>query len=144
MYNSIVVTNPISCKNKTIKYKFTLVFDKINWKTNASLKLYDAEYIVILEGDLFSKVIGYINPLFELPFDPNGKVYDGPELKIRLTDTNSYTQWSNMTNLQCEYGKAFRIPDLYVNQENQNIYTNVIKMLIKLSDDLFKDQINQE
>jgi len=143
MYNSIVVTNSITCKNKTIKYKFTLVFDKINWKTNASLKLYDMEYISIMDGDLFGKVIGGIKPIFEIPFDPNGVVYSGPELKIRLTDTNSSTYWANMTNLKCEYDNAFRIPDLYVDQENQNIYTNVIKMLIKLSDDIFREQINE-
>ncbi len=143
MYNSIVVTNPINCRNKNITYKFTLILDIINWQTTASLKVLNNEYIAILPGDLFSKVQNKIASLLELPQDDNEKVYEGPEIKIKLADKFGYTEWSNMTSIHCDNEKPFKIPHLYALPQHQAIYDNATTFLIKLSDILFGDKIQK-
>ena len=143
MYNSIVVTNAINCRNKKVIYQFTLVLDTVNWQTSANLKVLDKEYITVFPGDFFTKVNAKIQPLFDIPHDPEGKVYEGPEIKIKLTDKFGFNEWSNMTNVKCEFDKAFKIPNLYVSQENQAVYDNVISFLVKLSNIIFGDKIEK-
>ena len=57
MYNSIILTNDRNCNSKDVYYKFTLVLDKVNWQTTATLKMYTQEYSVILPGNIFYKVL---------------------------------------------------------------------------------------
>ena len=144
MYSSIVITNSINCKNKKINYKFTILFDKINWKTILGLKLNDKEYIIDVNGEMFMKVLSKISVLLDLPYDPEGKVYNGPEIKIRAYDTYSTVYWSNVTNTKCEFDKAFNIPGLYVNDKQQAVYDEVVLYLVKLSQTIFFDQIKQD
>jgi hypothetical protein len=143
MYNSIVITNPINCRNKNITYKFTLILDIINWQTTASLKVLDNEYISILPGDLFSKVQNKIASLLDIPHDDNGKVYEGPEIKIKLADKFGYIEWSNMTSINCDNEKAFKIPHLYALPQHQDIYDNATTFLVQLSDNIFGDKIQK-
>ncbi len=142
MYNSIVVTNSLDNEQKII-YKFTIIHDNINWKTIVNLNINNQELMEIYSGDLFVKILPKITPVLELPFDPEGKVYDGPELKIRLFDQNYQQTWVNMTNKKNTWDKPFKLPNLYVNQNNQNIYNNIINYLTKLSDDIFSNKINK-
>lgn len=143
MYNSIVVTNERSCRNKGVYYKFMLVLDKINWQTTASLKILDQEYISVFPGDVFTRTMMKISPVLELPFDPEGKVYEGPELKIVIQDNHMSTNWSNMTNIKCEWDRAFKSTDVYVNTTHQAIYNQALAFLTKLSDMIFEEQVGQ-
>jgi len=139
MYNSIVVTNSIDCVNKKINYKFTMIFDTINWQTTVNLNVNGKEHIALFTGDMFMTVMSKIAPLMNLPFDMDGKVYEGPEIKIKLNDTYSNKIWSNMTNLNCD--KSFKIPELYVSQQNQSLYDNMIAYLVKLSNSIFSKEL---
>ena len=143
MYNSIVVTNERSCKNKGVYYKFMLVLDKINWQTTTSLKIMDQEYIAVFPGDVFTKTFMRIASILELPFDPEGKVYDGPELKIVIQDDHISTNWSNMTNIKCEWDNAFKSTDIYTNTTHQAIYDKALSFLTKLSEMIFEEQVGQ-
>jgi hypothetical protein len=144
MYSSIVITNPINCKNKQISYKFSIIFDKINWRTMVALKLNDNEYIADFSGDMFINVLSKVSVLLQLPNDPEGKVYDGPEIKIRAVDSYTTVIWSNITNTRCEYDKAFNIPGLYVNENQQKVYDEVVLYLVKLSQKIFFDKIKED
>ena len=141
MYNSIILTNDRNCNSKDVYYKFTLVLDKVNWQTTATLKMYTQEYIVILPGNIFYKVLEKIKEVMKLPHDPNGKVYDGPELKITIQDRNLVNTWINVTNPKCEYNKAFKIEDEDGFNKYNEIYTDVVNYLIKMSSVIFQDQV---
>jgi len=143
MYNSIVVTNERSCKKKGVYFKFALILDKINWMTTASLKIMDQEYISVFPGDIFIKTLEKISPVLDLPFDPEGKVYEGPELKIIYQDNHTSNMWSNVTNVKCEWDKAFKSTDTYVNTTHQLIYSNALTFLTKLSEMIFEEQISK-
>jgi hypothetical protein len=143
MYSSIVITNAISCQNKKINYKFSIIFDKINWKTIVSLKIHGREFIKDFSGEFYMTVLSKISSLLNLPHDSNGKVYDGPEIKIRANDTYTSVYWSNATNTMCEYDKAFNIPGLYITPEQQALYNDMVIYLIKLSDIIFREDINK-
>lgn len=144
MYSSIVITNPISCKNKQINYKFSIIFDKINWKTMIALKLNENEYITDFSGDMFVNILSKASTLLQLPYDPEGKVYNGPEIKIRAVDSYTTVSWSNVTNIKCEYDKPFNIPGLYINEFQQKTYDEVVMYLVNLSKEIFFDQINTD
>ncbi len=137
MYSSIVITNPITCDNKEINYKFSIIFDKINWKTMVALKLYENEYIMNFPGDLFVETLSKVSVLLNLPYDPEGKVYNGPEIKIKAMDTYTTVIWTNITNTKCEYDKAFNIPGLYVNESQQKLYDETAMYLVNLSQKIF-------
>jgi hypothetical protein len=143
MYNSIVVTNKRSCRNKGVYYKFMLVLDKNNWQTTASLKLLDQEYIAIFPGDLFTRTQMRLASLMQLPFDPEGTTYDGPEIKIVLQDNHMSTVWSNMTNLKCEWESPLKNSDIYINTTHQAIYEEALSFLTKLSDMIFEEQVGK-
>ena len=144
MYSSIVITNPITCKNRKINYKFSVIFDKINWRTMIALKLNDKEYIRDFSGDMFMKILSKVSVLLQLPYDPEGKVYEGPELKIRADDSYTTVYWSNVTNVKCEFDKAFNIPGLYINANQQALYDSIVLYLVKLSQNIFFDQIKED
>lgn len=141
MYNSITVTNSIDCVNRNIVYKFTLLFDKQNWKTIATLKVHNKSIVSVQTGEMFLDIVKKISNIFNLPHDPNNKVYDGPELKIILDDHHfNNIEWSNVTNLQCD--NAFKIPNVYVEKSNQVQYDNVVDILVVLSTIIFKEQMH--
>ena len=141
MYDSIVITNNLVKAGKRITYKFTLVFDKTNWQTIATLKVFNREYIANLDGEYFLRIKNNIMPVFNLPYDPEGKVYDGEELKIRFNDAYGSRSWSNTTNLKAEFDKAFNIPGLYVDANQQKYYNHVTKYLINIGDAIFEKQL---
>lgn len=137
MYNSIVVTNQRNCKKRGVYYKFTLILDKINWQTTASLKILDQEYISVYPAEIFNKVMLKLSAVMQLPYDPEEKIYEGPELKIVTSDMNSNKIWSNVTNMNCD--KQF-VPTK--NIKHQEIYEGTLSFLTKLSEVIFEDQIN--
>ena len=141
MYNSIILTNDRNCNSKDVYYKFTLVLDKVNWQTTATLKMMTQEYIVILPGNIFFRVLEKIKGVMRLPHDPQGKVYDGPELKLTIQDKNLVSTWSNITNPKCEFNKAFQVNDDGEFMKMNETYTDTINYLINLSSVIFQDQI---
>jgi hypothetical protein len=141
MYNSIILTNDRNCNSKDVYYKFTLVLDKVNWQTTATLKVMTQEYIVILPGNIFFKVLEKIKEVMKLPYDPQGKVYDGPELKLTIQDKNLVSTWSNITNPKCEFNKAFQVNDDGEFMKMNETYTDTVNYLINLSSVIFQDQI---
>ena len=141
MYNSIILTNDRNCNSKNVYYKFTLILDKVNWQTTATLKMYTQEYIIILPGNIFFKVLEKVKEVMRLPNDPLGKVYDGPELKITVQDSNLVSNWTNVTNPKCEYNKAFKVEDEVEFNKYNEIYTDVVNYLINLSSIIFQDQV---
>lgn len=144
MYSSIVITNAINFANQKSNYKFTIMFDKINWKTIVNLQIYNKEFFKYYDGTFFMKVLSRVSGLIALPYDPNGKVYDGPEIKIRAYDTYSTVFWSNITNTKKEFDQSFYIPDLYISPSQQQLYDDVVFYLIKLSDNIFRDEIERK
>ena len=141
MYSSIIITNSINCKNKKINYKFSIIFDKINWKTIVALKINDDEYLVYFSGDFFIEVLSRTSVLLKLPYDLEKKVYNGPEIKIKAYDTYSTVLWTNVTNTNCD-NQPFKIPGLYVNDLQQKTYDDTVKYLIDLSRTVFAEKIN--
>lgn len=141
MYSSIIITNSINCKNKKINYKFSIIFDKINWKTIVALKINDDEYLAYFSGDFFIEVLSRTSVLLQLPYDLEKKVYNGPEIKIKAYDTYSTVLWTNVTNINCE-NQPFKITGLYVNDLQQKIYDDTVKYLIDLSRTVFTEKIN--
>lgn len=141
MYNSIILTNDRNCNSKDVYYKFTLVLDKVNWQTTATLKIMTQEYIVILPGNLFFNILKKIKGVMRLPYDPQGKVYDGPELKLTVQDKNLVSTWSNITNPKCEFNKAFQVNDEGEFMKMNETYTYTVNYLINLSSVIFQDQI---
>lgn len=141
MYNSIILTNDRNCNSKDVYYKFTLVLDKVNWQTTATLKIMTQEYIVILPGNLFFNILKKIKGVMRLPYDPQGKVYDGPELKLTVQDKNLVSTWSNITNPKCEFNKAFQVNNEGEFMKMNETYTDTVNYLINLSSVIFQDQI---
>ena len=142
MYSSIIITNSIDCKNIKINYKFSILFDKINWKTILSLKINNNDYIDYQTGDFFIDVLSKVSVLMGLPCDLDQKVYKGPEIKIKAYDTYSTILWTNVTNTNCDnYNKPYNIPGLYINEEQQKIYNNTVIYLINLSQEIFAEKI---
>lgn len=143
MYSSIIITNPITCENNKIIYKFSIIFDKINWKTIVGLKINNDDYFAYFSGDFFIDVLSNVSVLLQIPFDFDVKVYEGPEIKIRADDSFTTILWSNITNINCDnHNKPFKIPGLYVNDGQQQIYNNVALYLITLSQNIFAKKIN--
>ena len=141
MYSSITITNSINLENKKINYKFSLIFDKINWKTIVALKINDDEYLAYFSGDFFIEVLSRTSVLLQLPYDLEKKVYKGLEIKIKAYDTFSTVLWTNVTNTNCD-NQPFNIPGLYVNDLQQKIYDDTVKYLIDLSRTVFTEKIN--
>jgi hypothetical protein len=135
MYDTIVLSN-----GNTLN--FTIVFDKINFKTSAILKLYDKEFISELPADSFYMILGKINNIIYLPSDPLMALYKGPEIKIRVRNSSSDVIWSNM-NLKNEYDNSFRVNDIVVLDENQKKYDNHVAYLLQLADKIFSQKINK-
>jgi hypothetical protein len=144
MYSSITITNSINLENKKINYKFSLIFDKINWKTIVALKINDDEYLVYFSGDFFIEVLSKVSVLLQLPYDIEKKVYNGPEIKIKAYDTYSTVLWTNVTNTNNDtnISEPFKIPGLYVNDQQQKIYDDTVLYLINLSRKIFNEKIN--
>ena len=143
MYSSITITNSINLENKKINYKFSLIFDKINWKTIVSLNINNDEFITYYSGDFFIEVLSKVSVLLELPQDMKQKVYNGPEIRIRAMDTYSTVLWANISNTDCDnQNKPFNISGLYVNAEQQKIYNDTGIYLINLSKKVFAEKLN--
>ena len=144
MYSSITITNSINLENKKINYKFSLIFDKINWKTIVALKINDDEYLVYFSGDFFIEVLSKVSVLLQLPYDSEKKVYNGPEIKIKAYDTYSTVLWTNVTNTNNDtnISEPFKIPGLYVNDQQQKIYDDTVLYLINLIRKIFNEKIN--
>ena len=144
MYSSIIITNSIDCKNIKINYKFSILFDKINWKTILSLKINNNDYIDYQTGDFFIDVLSKVSVLMGLPCDLDQKVYKGPEIKIKAYDTYSTVLWTNVTNTNNDtnISEPFKIPGLYVNDQQQKIYDDTVLYLINLSRKIFNEKIN--
>ena len=142
MYNTITVINERSCTNRTINYKFTLVFDKQSNTTMAVLQLYKEQYVKKYAGEFFFQVVNKIQQIFDLPYDPENKVYNGPELSIKLYDDEKPYEWVNLSHTLCDFDKAFFTPNFYVDGNTQKIYEEIVYFLIKVSDNIFGNMVN--
>ncbi len=139
--NSIITLANDMGKNKKQTYLFTMNFDRNTLQTSATLRLHDKIYVSVLSGKLFMDVLAKLSPLFELPHDENTKVYDGMEIKIKAYDTFSMVHWINHTTT--DFDTPHRIKNGYVSDEQQSIYDNSVRILLKLSDTIFRKQIEK-
>ena len=142
MYNIITVINERTCTNRKVNYKFSLIYDKQSNTTIAILELYNENFTKKYAGEFFFKVLEKIKLVFNLPYDPENKVYSGPELFIKLYDDEKPYEWSNLSHPKCEFDSAFYNPNFYKEESQIDTYNEVVHLLIKISDSIFGKIVN--
>jgi hypothetical protein len=138
MLNSIIITNPLKCKNDKITYQFSLLFDKNTNTTIATLEINNTFNTKTVDNDLFINTLSNISKLLYLPYEYERKLYNGPEIKIKANDDYRYIVWSNCNNYNCMGNNSLNDNITYINNIQQKTYIEVAEYLINLSVVLFK------